>query len=344
MINVWPGLTGYLSRIAKASSLLATQADSGRSRKTDDTVTGPLYPESCDAVGRSSGRWDACSASRRATSPANPFVFEDLDAYVLYHWLRKRKTKAEPARRIVRALLIGGGSAEELLVSCIRDGVACRIALEYADLALPAADGSRSLDYGDVFVVAEGGGQALTSLPGPEPSAILLTNANTPVGAIDTFARDLVEARPGHVFLAVASGSDLRAFEFWPGGSSPFPHRKWDDPSFQLHLKVDVRDDRLILDAEHTYLEFEAQGDCHSSPRTCYAIPELSAELLRLKTLWPADTMVTITLENDLPVQVLASVLERVSGEDCRVDAHHDVPLECLFWTPKVSTGRPSRF
>lgn len=60
------------------------------------------------------------------------------------------------------------------------------------------------------------------------------------------------------------------------------------------------------------------------------------------KYAYPAETVVTVSAENDVPAQVLINTLDALRGLDCKLASlgpDDDIPGECLFFRPVVEAG-----
>lgn len=74
-----------------------------------------------------------------------------------------------------------------------------------------------------------------------------------------------------------------------------------------------------------------------------YDYAALEAQAKKYKQLFPHETLVTISAENSIPMQVLVSTMDHLRGIDCKLmaamAAGEEVPPECLFWQPIVEAG-----
>jgi biopolymer transport protein ExbD len=74
-----------------------------------------------------------------------------------------------------------------------------------------------------------------------------------------------------------------------------------------------------------------------------YDYASLGAEARKYKDLFPHETVVTISAENSIPMQVLIQTMDALRGIDCRligaVNAGEEVPPECMFWQAVVEAG-----
>ncbi len=75
-----------------------------------------------------------------------------------------------------------------------------------------------------------------------------------------------------------------------------------------------------------------------------YDYAALEAKAREIKATAQSETVVTISAENSIPMQVLISTMDAVRGSECKlmefqsgtIDAP---PPECLFWQPIVEAG-----
>jgi biopolymer transport protein ExbD len=76
-------------------------------------------------------------------------------------------------------------------------------------------------------------------------------------------------------------------------------------------------------------------------PRSgCYDFAALEAEAKKYKAAYPHESIVTLSAENTIPMQVLISAMDAMRGTDCKTPpAGEDVPPECYFYTPIVEAG-----
>ena len=74
-----------------------------------------------------------------------------------------------------------------------------------------------------------------------------------------------------------------------------------------------------------------------------YDYAALEAKAREYKAQKTSETVVTISAENSIPMQVLIGTMDAMRGEGCKlVEAMAgtaDVPKECLFWQPIVEAG-----
>lgn len=73
-----------------------------------------------------------------------------------------------------------------------------------------------------------------------------------------------------------------------------------------------------------------------------YDYGKLEAKAKELKEKYSHETVVTISAENSIPMQVLISTMDAVRGTDCKlltIKEGEDFPEECLFFQPIVEAG-----
>lgn len=74
-----------------------------------------------------------------------------------------------------------------------------------------------------------------------------------------------------------------------------------------------------------------------------YDYAALEAKAREYKVQNPEETVVTLSAENSIPMQVLVSTMDAMRGRECRLakamSGEEDVPKECMFWQPIVEAG-----
>ncbi len=73
-----------------------------------------------------------------------------------------------------------------------------------------------------------------------------------------------------------------------------------------------------------------------------YDYAKLGAKAKELKAKYAHETIVTISAESSIPMQVLISTMDAVRGADCKilsVKEGEEFPEECLFFQPIVEAG-----
>ena len=73
-----------------------------------------------------------------------------------------------------------------------------------------------------------------------------------------------------------------------------------------------------------------------------YDYAALEAKAKELKEKAKHETVVTISAENNIPMQVLISTMDAVRGSDCKllmIKEDEEIPEECLFFQPIVEAG-----
>lgn len=68
----------------------------------------------------------------------------------------------------------------------------------------------------------------------------------------------------------------------------------------------------------------------------------LEAKSRELKTKAKHETVVTLSAENDIPMQVLINTMDAVRGSDCKmllIKEDEPIPDECMFFQPVVEAG-----
>jgi hypothetical protein len=124
-----------------------------------------------------------------------------------------------------------------------------------------------------------------------------------------------------------------------------------------LKLKVFIMEDGFRISAAGQQEGAEAGREADSSRPTIplakpgapmeefdrYDYAQLEAKSREYKAAYPHETVVTISAENTIPMQVLVSAMDGLRGLDCKLlaamQAGEEVPKECLFWQPIVEAG-----
>jgi len=74
-----------------------------------------------------------------------------------------------------------------------------------------------------------------------------------------------------------------------------------------------------------------------------YDYAALETRAIELKRLFAHETVVSISAENDIPLQAIIKTMDALRGQDCTlmnaVSAGEEVPVECLFWSPIIEAG-----
>jgi biopolymer transport protein ExbD len=124
-----------------------------------------------------------------------------------------------------------------------------------------------------------------------------------------------------------------------------------------LNLKVFIMEDGYRVSASGQQAGAEAGKSADSGAPTIplakpgttlddfdrFDYPALEAEAKKYKDLFPHETVVTISAENSIPMQVLIKTMDAMRGQDCKlIGAMRDgeeVPPECMFWQAIVEAG-----
>lgn len=123
-----------------------------------------------------------------------------------------------------------------------------------------------------------------------------------------------------------------------------------------LNLKVFIMEDGYRVSAQGQQQGAEAGKEADSARPTIplakagapmddfarYDYARLEAEAKKYKQLFSHETVVTISAENSIPMQVLITTMDALRGTECRLlkaMQGEEVPAECLFWQPIVEAG-----
>lgn len=127
-------------------------------------------------------------------------------------------------------------------------------------------------------------------------------------------------------------------------------------PKPELQLSVTILGDGFRLTHAGQQLGAElGKAQDSGAPSIPLAIPDaplshydrydyaaLEQRAREFKDLYPSETVVRVSAENDIPAQVLISTLDALRGSDCRLRAaksDEEIPEECLFFRPVVEAG-----
>ncbi len=85
--------------------------------------------------------------------------------------------------------------------------------------------------------------------------------------------------------------------------------------------------------------EFGLAAACPPAPNGCHDYAAIGAYAAEIKAKYPNEVVSTFRVDGEVPLQALVSLIDAVSGVDCRISralAGEKVPDECLFWQPVV--------
>jgi biopolymer transport protein ExbD len=124
-----------------------------------------------------------------------------------------------------------------------------------------------------------------------------------------------------------------------------------------LNLKVFIMEDGYRVSASGQQAGAEAGKSADSQAPTIplakpgtpledfdrYDYAGLEAEAKKYKTLFPHETVVTVSAENSIPMQVLITTMDALRGSECKLlgamQSGEEVPPECMFWQSIVEAG-----
>ena len=118
---------------------------------------------------------------------------------------------------------------------------------------------------------------------------------------------------------------------------------KEDPPPEPLDFKVSIADDgfRISTAGEPQTIPLsKPTAPMSDYERYDYAALETLAKALKQQA--KHETVVTLTADGDVPMQVLTSAMDAVRGSDCKMGMLAEgepLPDECLFIRPTVSAG-----
>lgn len=124
-----------------------------------------------------------------------------------------------------------------------------------------------------------------------------------------------------------------------------------------LNLKVFIMEDGYRVSASGQQAGAEAGKSADSAAPTIplakpgtgledfdrYDYLRLEQEARKFKDLFPHETVVTISAENSIPMQVLVTTMDALRGGECKLlgamTSGEEVPPECMFWQAIVEAG-----
>jgi biopolymer transport protein ExbD len=111
----------------------------------------------------------------------------------------------------------------------------------------------------------------------------------------------------------------------------------------RLDFKVFIREDGFqISTAQQRESIALAKPGAPMADYERYDYVALEAKAKELKQKFAAESVVTLTAENDVSMQVLTMAMDAVRGSDCKtltVKEGESMPEECLFFQPVVEAG-----
>lgn len=129
-----------------------------------------------------------------------------------------------------------------------------------------------------------------------------------------------------------------------------------EDKEKPLNLKVFIMDDGYRVSASGQQQGAEAGKSADSGKPTIplakagapiddfdrYDYAKLEAEAAKYKSLFAHETVVTVSAENSVPMQVLINTMDALRGSECKLlkaMSGEEVPPECYFWQTIVEAG-----
>ncbi|MEM7154192.1 MAG: biopolymer transporter ExbD [Myxococcota bacterium] len=129
-----------------------------------------------------------------------------------------------------------------------------------------------------------------------------------------------------------------------------------EDKEKPLNLKVFIMDDGYRVSASGQQQGAEAGKSADSGKPTIplakagapiddfdrYDYAKLEAEAAKYKSLFAHETVVTVSAENSIPMQVLINTMDALRGSECKLlkaMSGEEVPPECYFWQTIVEAG-----
>lgn len=343
-------------------------------RKKTCPVEKDAWRAAIESDDRDAAVFEVCGLERYGLlNDGESFAYPDLDAYVLYEWLKRGRNDLEVARTLVRGLMTVTADEEELLAGCLDAGVGCRAAASRMRLDLPTTSTTEPLRDGvtlvltpeavkfDGEVVAEvsagegfqhhvspplldvlrkeadrGRAQAEEQMMEWEGRIRLLADGRAPL-------RDVADVlftanKAGLTQYQLVGLSDGRAV-----GVAVNPPRDWieglEPPRGEraTRLEVDVHANEVQTTISDNSSAFAATGDCDEAPGECFDTDALEAWFKQVKVSHPDTPVATFNIDPDVRLQTVMMLIDAARGRDCRMyDLMDEVPPECLFWLPIV--------
>lgn len=136
--------------------------------------------------------------------------------------------------------------------------------------------------------------------------------------------------------------------------SEPKPEEKKEDKP--LNLKVFVMEEGYRVSADGQQEGAEAGKATDSKAPTIplakagapltdydrYDYAALEASAQKYKSLFPKDTIVTISAESKVPMQAIIYTMDALAGRSCKIGKAlkgEAIPDDCYFWQPVVEGG-----
>jgi biopolymer transport protein ExbD len=128
------------------------------------------------------------------------------------------------------------------------------------------------------------------------------------------------------------------------------------DQKKPLNLKVFIMEDGFRVSADNQQQGADAGASQDSSKPTIplaksgtpleeydrWDYAALEAEAKKYKALFRNETVVTISAENNIPMQALVQTMDAMRGTECKLMKAlqgEEIPEECLFWSPILADG-----
>jgi biopolymer transport protein ExbD len=71
----------------------------------------------------------------------------------------------------------------------------------------------------------------------------------------------------------------------------------------------------------------------------CYDFAQLEAKAKEYKTNFPNETVVTISAENTIPMQIIINTMDSLRGTECKLMDTEEIPPECYFFNTIMEAG-----
>jgi biopolymer transport protein ExbD len=325
--------------------------------------TCPELPAEPDALLESDDFDDAlrlaCDVDRYGVLRVDePFVRDDIVAFMLFEWLTTTGADPWAARTIARALMYVDTSQDERELACKRQDEGCEYYVAGLDVVLPRSTSNSRIQPAVDLMIASTGvsvegepvdegferhvsrGLLATLEARTERAALLHADAGLPFATFANVAFTANKAGYEEIDVAVHAERSLRRIPLAVPRAWLSP-REWPRMERSLELEVHVHRNALELKVGGggPGTRFEGVPGCASSAPECLALAD---EMKKYKKLFPHETVATFVTDDDVPMQDLVAVMDIVRGLECELPLDGGaIPDTCLWWQAIVETSPP---
>lgn len=301
----------------------------------------------------------ACDVDRYGVLRVDePFVRDDIAAFMLFEWFTTTGADPWAARTIARALMYVGASNDERELACKRQDEGCEYYVAGLDVVLPRSTSNARIQPAvDVMITSTGvsvEGEAVAdgferhvsrALLGTleartERVALVHADADLPFATFANVAFTANKAGYEEIDLAVHAERSLRRIPLAVPRAWLRP-RQWPRMERALEFQVHVHRNAVELKVAGGGPGTRLPGvpGCASSAPECLALHD---EMKKYKKLFPHETVATFVTDDDVPMQDLVAVMDIVRGLECELPLDGgSIPDTCLWWQAIVETSPP---